>query len=217
MRTGKGDRKIFLLMIGLAVIMAMAVISGCAPTIRAIPDEIMKDEALKEAYEKGREEGRRDAGALAKQEIEEKLGGFMRTYRDEMLYLELVKGGVLRPAQVSMVYMPGKVSDDGGTFSAPSLSWKVVSPPQFIPDESNKWMNRDRSNFCYFLIETFNTEKDAYSFVGRTQKPGAVFLSSVSHGDSSGKWAVIGKTVKGNCDAAMNFYKTKGHNAVRIE
>lgn len=217
MRTrGKGAREILLLLFMVGVIMAMALM-GCAPTIRAIPDEVMKDEALKAAYDKGREEGRRDAGVLAKQELEEQLGGFVRKYRDEMLYLELVKGGVLKPAQVSMVYIPGKVSEDGGTFSAPSLSWKVVSPPQFVPDESTRWMNKDRANFCYFLIETFNTEKDAYSFVGRSQKPPAVFLSSVSHGDSSGKWAVIGKTMTGNCTNAMNFYKGKGHHTVRIE
>jgi len=202
----------------LAFVAVVALSFGaCAPTIRAIPDEVMENEAVKAAYEKGREDGRKDASVLAKQEIEEKLGGFVRKYRDEMLYLELVKGGVLKPAQVSMVYIPGRVSQDGGTFSAPSLSWKVVSPPQFVSEESTKWMNKDRANFCYFLIDTFNTEKDAYTFVGRTQKPEGVFLSSVSHGDSSGKWAVIGKTSTGNCTNAMNFYKASGHHTVRIE
>ena len=202
----------------LAVLLATVLLAGCStPVIRAMPEEIIKDEALKSAYEKGREDGRADAASLARQQIEEQLGGFVRKYRDELLYLELVKGGALKPAQVSMVYVPGRVSDDGASFSAPSLSWKIVQPPQFISDESTKWLNKDRANFCYFLIRTFDTEKDATSFVGRSEKPGGVFLTMVPHGDSSGRFAVIGKTLTGNCGNAMTFYKKKGNNTVRIE
>lgn len=202
----------------LVAIVGAISLTGCAtPEIRAIPEEVIKDEAVKSAYEKGREDGRADAASLARQQIEEQLGGFVRKYRDELLYLELVKGGVLKPAQVSMVYVPGRVSDDGSSFSAPALSWKVVQPPQFISDESTKWLNKDRANFCYFLIKAFGMEKDAISFVGRSDKPGGVFLSMVPHGDSSGKFAVIGKTLVGNCETAMTFYKKKGHNTVRIE
>lgn len=201
----------------MAILLGVSLTGCAAPEIRAIPEEIIKNEELKSAYEKGREDGRADAASLARQQIEEQLGGFVRKYRDELLYLELVKGGVLKPARVSMVYLPGRVSDDGASFSAPSLSWKVVAPPQFISDESTKWLNKDRANFCYFLIKTFSTEMDATSFVGGSDKPGGVFLSMVPHGDAPGKFAVIAKTLTGNCENAMTFYRKKGHTAVRIE
>lgn len=191
--------------------------SGCAPTIRAVPRDVIEEESLKNAREQGREEGRRGGLQVCRHEMEERLRDFSRRYRDELLYLELTKGGAIRPAQVRLIYNPGKISADGSSYSAPTLVWKIVSPPQFVSDESGgDWLSRDRANFCYFLIDSFSTEAEAFSFVGSSGKPDDVFITSAPHGDGK-KWAVIGKTFKQGCAGAMAFFKKRGHQVIRIE
>lgn len=191
--------------------------SGCAPTIRAVPEETIESESLKNAREQGREDGRKEGIQICRQEMDQKLRDFTSRYRDELLYLELTKGGAIRPAQVRLIYNAGKISADGSSYSAPTLVWKIVSPPQFISNESGgDWMGRDRANFCYFLIDSFATEAEAFSFTGSSEKPDDVFMTSAPHEDGN-KWAVIGKTFKPGCDSAMAFYKKRGHSVIRIE
>lgn len=207
-----------ILLWGLAVLAAACLASsGCAPTIRAVPRDVIESESLKNAREQGREEGRKEGLLVCRQEMEERLRDFSRRYRDELLYLELTRGGAIRPPQVRLIYNPGRISTDGSSYNAPTLVWKIVSPPQFISDESgNDWLSRDRANFCYFLIGSFETEDEAFSFVGSSEKPDDVFLTSAPHGDGK-KWAVIGKTFRRGCDGAVAFYKKLGHPAIRIE
>ncbi len=203
---------------GMAAAMAVSLAaSGCAPTIRAVPEDVIESESLKNAREQGREEGRREGSRICRQEMEEKLRDFVRRYRDELLYLELTKGGAIRPAQVRLIYNPGKISSDGSSYSAPTLVWKIVSPPQFISDDTGgDWLGRDRANFCYFLIDSFATEAEAFSFVGTSGKPDDVFITTAPHGEGK-KWAAIGKTFRSGCDSAMAFYKKRGHPAIKVE
>lgn len=206
-----------LLLAAVTVIAACLGPSGCAPTIRAVPRDVIEEESLKNAMEQGREEGRREGLRVCRHEMEERLRDFSRTYRDELLYLELTKGGAIRPAQVRLVYNPGRISADGSSYSAPTLVWKIVSPPQFVSDESGgDWLSRDRANFCYFLIGSFLTEAEAFSFVGSSGKPDDVFITTAPHGDGK-KWAVIGKTFKRGCGNAMTFFKERGHQVIVIE
>ena len=191
--------------------------SGCTPTIRAIPEDLIESESLKNSKEQGREEGRLEGTAICRREIEEKLRDFVRRYRDELLYIELIKGGAIRPAQVRLIYNPGKISIDGSSYSAPALVWKIVSPPQFVSDEpGSDWFSRDRANFCYFLINSFPTEAEAFSFTGTCAKPDDVFITTAPHGDGK-KWSVIGKTFTSGCGKAMAFFKKLGHPVTRIE
>jgi len=191
--------------------------AGCAPTIRAVPEHDNESESLRTAREEGKEEGRREGSRLCRQEMEERLRDFVREYRDELLYLELVKGGAIIPAQVRLIYSPAKISRDGSSYSAPTLVWKIVSPPRFVSDESGgDWLGRDRANFCYFLVDSFATEAEAFSFLGSSAKPDDVFLTIAPHGDG-GKWAVIAKTFKTKCEGAMTFYRKLGRQAIKVE
>lgn len=190
---------------------------GCAPTIRAVPEDVIESESVRTAREEGKEEGRREGSRLCRQELEERLRDFVRRYRDEFLYLELVKGGVIIPAQVRLTYNPAKISRDGSSYSAPTLVWKIVSPPRFVSEESGgDWLSRDRANFCYFLVDSFTTEGEAFLFLGTCAKPDDVFLTIAPYGDG-GKWAVIAKAFKARCDGAMAFYRKLGRQAIRVE
>jgi hypothetical protein len=200
-----------------AVTGVLFAVAGCAPTIRAVPEDVIESESLRTAREEGREEGRREGSRLCRQEMEERLRDFVRKYRDELLYLELVKGGAIIPAQVRLVYNPARISRDGSSYSAPTLGWKIVSPPRFVSDESGgDWLGRDRANFCYFLVDSFATEAEAFLFLGNSAKPDDVFLTMAPHGDG-GKWAVIAKAFKTKCDGAMAFYRKLGRQAIRVE
>lgn len=191
--------------------------AGCAPAIREISQDVVETEALRNAREEGREQGRREGSHLCRQEMDERLRDFVRKYRDELLYLELVKGGAITPAQVRLFYNPAKISQDGSSYSAPNLVWKIVSAPQFVSDDSSgDWLKRDRANFCYFSIDSFATESEAFLFLGNIAKPDDVFLTIAPHGDS-GKWSVIAKAFRSKCDKAMTFYRKLGRQAVRIE
>jgi len=192
-------------------------VAGCAPTIRAVPEDVIESESVRIAREEGKEEGRREGSRLCKQELEERLRDFVRRYRDELLYLDLTKGGAILPAQGSLIYNPAKISRDGSSYSAPTLVWKIMSPPQFVSDDSGgDWLSRDRANFCYFLVDSFATEAEAFLFLGNSPKPDDVFLTIAPHGDG-GKWAVIGKAFKAKCDGAMVFYRNLGRQAIRVE
>ncbi len=191
--------------------------AGCAPTIRAVPEDVIESESLRIAREEGKEEGRREGSRLCKQELEERSRDFVRRYRDELLYLELTRGGAILPAQVSVIYNPAKISRDGSSYSAPTLVWKILSPPQFVSDDSGgDWLSRDRANFCYFLVDSFATEAEAFLFLGNSPKPSDVFLTIAPHGDG-GKWAVIGKVFKTKCEETMEFYRNLGRQAIRVE
>ncbi len=213
----EGNRRLFSL-VGITALAGILLCGGgCAPTIRTVSEDVIEAEAVRIAREEGREEGRREGSRLCKEELDERLRDFVRRYRDELLYLELTKGGAIVPAQVRLVYNPAKISRDGSSYSAPTLVWKIVSPPRFVSDESGEgWLGRDRANFCYFLVDSFATEAEAFQFVGNSPKPDDVFLTTAPHGDA-GKWAVIGKTFKARCDVAMAFYKKLGRQAVRVE
>ena len=190
--------------------------AGC-PHHQAVPEDVIEAEAVRIAREEGREEGRREGSRLCKEELDERLRDFVRRYRDELLYLELTKGGAIVPAQVRLIYNPARISRDGSSYSAPTLIWKIVSPPRFVSDESGEgWFGRDRANFCYFLVDSFPTEAEAFQFVGGSPKPDDVFLTTAPHGDG-GKWAVIGKAFKARCDVAMAFYRKLGRQAIRVE
>ncbi|HBL25123.1 MAG TPA: hypothetical protein DDZ40_13580 [Deltaproteobacteria bacterium] len=190
---------------------------ACAPTIRAVPEDVIESESIRIAREEGRQEGRREGRNLCRQELETRLRDFVRSYRDELLYLELTKGGAILPAQISLIYNPAKVSQDGSSYSAPTLVWKIVSPPRFVSDDSGgDWLSKDRANFCYFLVDSFSTEAEAFSFLGTSPKPDDVFVTIAPHGDG-GKWAVIAKTFKLKCDGAMEFYRKLGRQPIRVE
>ncbi|MHB8108856.1 MAG: hypothetical protein ACYDHW_02360 [Syntrophorhabdaceae bacterium] len=190
---------------------------GCAPTIREVSQDVIENEGLRNAREEGRETGRREGSNLCKQEMDDRLRDFVRKYRDELLYLELVKGGAITPAQVRLIYNPAKISKDGSSYFAPNLVWKIVSPPQFLSDDSSgDWLKRDRANFCYFAVDSFATESEAFIFLGNTPKPDDVFLTIAPHGNS-GKWSVIAKAFRSKCDTAMAYYKKLGRQAIRVE
>lgn len=192
-------------------------IVGCSPTIKQISDNAIETEAVLIARDEGRQQGRQEGINLCRLEMDERLRDFVRKYRDQLLYLELVKGGAILPAQIRLIYNPSKISRDGSSYSAPNLTWKIVSPPQFISDDSQgDWLKKDRANFCYFLIESFATEAEAFLFLGNTKKPDDVFLTTAPHGDG-GRWAVIAKAFKSNCDDAMSFYNRLGRQPIRID
>lgn len=218
MRAGMGRVMPLLSLVGIMALTGILFgVTGCAPTIRAVPGDVIEAEAVRIAREEGREEGRREGSRLCREELEERLRDFVRRYRDELLYLELTKGGAIVPAQVRLIYNPAKISRDGSSYSAPTLVWKIVSPPRFVSEEAGEgWLGRDRANFCYFVVDSFATEAEAFLFVGSSPKPDDVFLTTAPHGDG-GKWAVIGKAFKARCDAAMAFYKKLGRQAVRVE
>jgi hypothetical protein len=218
MRVGMGRNMLLLPLIGITALAGVLLGgAGCAPTIRAVPEDVIESEAVRIAREEGREQGRREGSRLCREEMDERLRDFVRRYRDELLYLELTKGGAIVPAQVRLIYNPAKISRDGSSYSAPTLVWKIVSPPQFVSDESGEgWLGRDRANFCYFLVDSFATEAEAFQFVGGSRKPDDVFLTTAPHGDG-GKWAVIGKAFKAKCDVAMSFYRKLGRQAIRVE
>jgi len=218
MRTGRNGNGRCLPLVGRVILAGVLfAAAGCAPTIRAVPESVIESESLRTAREEGREEGRREGAQLCRQELEERLRDFVRRYRDELLYLELVKGGAILPAQVRLIYNPARISQDGSSYSAPTLVWKIVSPPQFVAHESGgDWLSRDRANFCYFIVDSFPTEAEAFRFLGNCAKPGDVFLTIAPHGDG-GKWAVIGKAFKSGCEGAMEFYRKLGRQPVRVE
>lgn len=218
MRAGMGRVMPLLSLVGIMALTGILFgVTGCAPTIRAVPGDVIEAEAVRIAREEGREEGRWEGSRLCREELEERLRDFVRRYRDELLYLELTKGGAIVPAQVRLIYNPAKISRDGSSYSAPTLVWKIVSPPRFVSEEAGEgWLGRDRANFCYFVVDSFATEAEAFLFVGSSPKPDDVFLTTAPHGDG-GKWAVIGKAFKARCDAAMAFYKKLGRQAVRVE
>lgn len=191
--------------------------SGCAPTIKQISLDAIETEAVATARDEGRQQGRQEGISLCRQEMDDQLRDFVRKYRDQLLYLELVKGGAILPAQVRLIYNQAKISRDGSSYSAPNLTWKIVSPPQFISDDSQgDWLKKDRANFCYFLIDSFATEAEAFLFLGNTRKPDDIFLTTAPHGDN-GRWAVLGKAFKSNCDDAMSFYKKLGRQPTKID
>lgn len=201
----------------IAGMLIMTLFGGCAPTIRQISRDAIEAEAVVAARDEGRQQGRQEGISLCRQEMDGQLRDFARKYSDQLLYLELVKGGAILPAQVRLVYNPARISRDGSSYSAPNLTWKIVSPPQFISDDSQgDWLKKDRSNFCYFLVDSFATEAEAFLFLGITKKPDNVFLSTAPHGDN-GRWAVLGKAFKSNCDDAMSFYKKLGRQSVKID
>lgn len=218
MRMAVRRKKLTISITGIAALAGVLLaLAGCAPTIRAVPEDVIESESIRIAREEGREEGRREYSRLCKEELEERLRDFVRRYRDELLYLELTKGGAILPAQVRLIYNPAKISRDGSSYSAPTLVWRIVSPPQFVSDESGgDWLSRDRANFCYLLVDSFATEAEAFSFLGSSPKPDDVFVTIAPHGEG-GKWAVIAKVFKTKCDGAMAFYKKLGRQAIRVE
>ncbi|MBP1750784.1 MAG: hypothetical protein H6Q52_3323 [Deltaproteobacteria bacterium] len=203
-----------LLIIGLS----MAILSGgCAPTIKQISDNAIETEAVLTARDEVRQQGRQEGINLCRLEMDERLRDFIRKYRDQLLYLELVKGGAILPAQIRLIYNPAKISHDGSSYSAPNLTWKIVSAPQFVSDDSQgDWLNKDRANFCYFLVESFFTENEAFLFLGNTKKPPEVFLTIAPHGDN-GRWAVVAKAFKTKCDDAVSFYKKLGRQPIKVD
>ena len=201
----------------LAVMAILPVSMGCSPTIRQISDDVIESEAVRAARDEGKQQGRQDAVGLCRAEMDERLRDFVRKYRDELLYLELVKGGAILPAQIRLIYNPAKISKDGSSYFAPNLMWKIVSPPQFVSDDSQSdWLKKDRANFCYFVIDSFATEGEAFLFLGTVKKPDDVFLTTAPHGDS-GKWAVIAKVFRARCDSAVAFYKKLGRQPIVVE
>ena len=190
---------------------------GCSPAIRQISSDAIEKESVLAARDEGRQQGRQEGMSICRTEMDEMLRDFVRKYRDQLLYLELVKGGAITPAQVRLVYNPAKISGDGSSYSAPGLTWKIVSPPQFVSDDAQGgWLKKDRANFCYFLVESFFTEGEAFLFLGNAKKPDDVFLTMAPYGDG-GRWAVIGKAFKGRCDDALSFYKKLGRQPIRID
>lgn len=208
------ERKILCLAGGVA---ALVMCSACAPTIRAIPENVIENEKLKVIKAEAREEGRKEAAAVYKAQFEEVMNKFIRSYKDELLYNQMVKGGILKPGQVSMTYVPGQVNPDGNVFSSPRLEWKILSPPQFIPDEASAWSGRDRANFCYFWITSAPSETDALQLVGKIEKPENVLISSTPYGDGTGRWAILGKAPKAECAGAVSFFKARSLDLIVIE
>ncbi|MRR24170.1 hypothetical protein EG830_14460 [bacterium] len=205
---------LYVLITGMA---AAAMVFGCSPTIKQISPEAIEAEAVSAARDEGRQQGRQEGITLCRQEMDETLRDFVRKYRDQLLYLELVKGGAILPAQVRLIYNPAKISRDGSSYSAPNLMWKIVSPPQFITDDSQgDWMKKDRANFCYLLIDSFVTEAEAFLFLGSTKKPDDLFLTIAPHGDN-GRWAVIGKAFRSKCDDGVSFYKNLGRQPIKLD
>ncbi len=101
-----------LLILGILMVILM---NGCAPTIRQISDDAIETEAVLNARDEGRQQGRQEGINLCRLEMDERLRDFIRKYRDQLLYLELVKGGAILPAQVRLVYNPANISRDGSS------------------------------------------------------------------------------------------------------
>lgn len=199
------------------ILICGALFIGCAPTVRVVGKDTINSEEAKQAKEDGRKEGYEEALAQCRAENEANVQAFMRSYKNEMLYVEAVKAGVLKPGQVRMVYSPGKVSEDGSSFSAPTLTWKVASPPQFMAEEALAWWKKDEVNYCYFILKSYENETLALKAVGSMEKPDHVFLMSMPYSDTSGKWAVIGKAVAVKCDETITALKGKGFNVLRVK
>lgn len=189
---------------------------SCAPTMREISKETIENAEVAELLEKARQEGYNEAMTVANAQVQEKVMSFLRKYKNEMLYLEAVKAGVLQPGQVGMFYVPGKTSEDGFSFSAPTFAWQVIQQPQFLADEATNWWKKDEANFCYFFLQAYKSEADAAKAVGKIQKPDSVLLSAVPYGDQSGKFAVIGKTVAAACEDSMNYFENNGFKPVKV-
>lgn len=193
------------------------VLSGCSgPTIRQIPEAEVTKEEVRVAKEEGRLQGYKEAITVARAEAEDRLVKFMKQYKSELLYIEAVKAGILKPGRVEMVYSPGTVSNDGMTYAAPGFSWRVMSPPQFMADETTKWWKRDEANFCYFFISSYTGEKEAIRAVGTMEKPGGVLLTTMPYADGQ-SWAVIAKTAKPVCDDTMVFFQNKGLSPIKVK
>lgn len=197
-------------------VLATTVLTACAPTMREVPIESLQNEEMRQVAEKARQEGYNEAMAVANVQIQEKVTTFLRKYKGEMLYLEMVKAGVLMPGQVEMRYMPPSPSDDGLSYVAPTFAWKVNQLPQFVAEESTNWMKRDEANFCYFFLKSYGSDVEASKAMGRMEKPDSVFLTTVAYGDMSGKWSVIGKTVASLCEDNMLFFEERGYKPIRV-
>ena len=195
----------------------LLLVVGCSPTIKQISDSAIEAEAVVAARDEGRQQGRQEGINLCRLEMDERFRDFVRKYRDQLLYLELVKGGAILPAQVRLIYNPARISGDGSSYSAPNLTWKIVAPPQFVADDSQSdWLKKDRANFCYLLIDSFATEAEAFLFLSNIKQPDDVFLTTAPHGDS-GRWAVLAKVFKSHCDDAISFYKKLGRQPIKID
>ncbi len=111
--------------------------TGCTPTIRAVPEDVIESEAVRVAREEGREQGRREGSRLCKEELDERLRDFVRRYRDELLYLELTKGGAIVPAQVRLIYNPARISRTAAATRRRPYLEDRVAPPVCL-DESGR-------------------------------------------------------------------------------
>ncbi len=200
---------------GVVAVLSLAV--GCAPTIRQIPESMLKDEERKVSFEEGRKQGFADGVTVTRAEYDGKMTEFMNQYKGELLYVEAVKAGILRPGQVEMAYSPGAVSGDGGSFSAPAFKWRVTSPPQFQADESMRWWKKDEANFCYLFLRDYPDQRSALQAVASVEKPGSVLLTAMPYSDGTGRWAVIAKTIADVCDDAVSLYQARGFSPVRVQ
>lgn len=189
---------------------------SCAPTIKHVSKEVIESELSKESYEKGRQDGYNEAMTVLRVQMEEKIAKFLQKYKNELLYLEFVKAGILEPGQVSMAYVEGKQGADGSSWTAPTFEWRLISPPRFVPEKMASWWRKDEANFCYFYIKTFDSDLSAIKAIGMMQKPEETFLMSVPYADNSGRWAVIGKSPILTCDENINFYMERGYNPIRV-
>ncbi len=189
---------------------------GCAPTVREVSKETIQKELLEKARREGKKEGFQEGLAVGKAQMQSWVQEFIKKYGNEMLYLKMVHGGVLKPGQVSMFYKPPTVSEDGSTFSSPRIVWKVVSPPQFDVMRASSWYEKDKANFCYFVITTAKNLDEATHIVGTIKKPDNVFVMSVPFADKSSQYAVIGKTPVLSCEQSITYFKKQGYDVLKI-
>lgn len=189
---------------------------GCAATQQVVSKEDIEQEQYKRGYEEGVEKGYQKAITACQAEYRDRLLDQAKKYQEQLLYLGLVKGGIIEPARVSMEYIPERFSGDGQSYSPPAIRWRISSPPRFTI-LANKWFLRERENYCYFHIKDFVSQSEAAQFLDSLKKPEnhIVFTDMVKHA-SQNKWAVIGKSPWQECKPVIDFYKQQGFEVIEI-
>lgn len=207
------------------LIVMISLLVGCAPTIKKIAQEDIDDFNYYRGVNDGIDIGYRMAIDVARKEYEDRLYSITGKFKDHLMYLQLVKGGVLEPARVVTEMVGGQISEDGKTYESPYLRWSIIKDPAFNLDKSLRWRQKDDENYCYLLLSIYDDYKKALKELGKIQRPsgGYVVLFDVvrqvnpksESKDDSSRYALIVKTPKSYCGYVKDFYSLRGFDVMQ--
>lgn len=203
------------------VSLTVIILTACTPTIKKISQETIDDFNYQRGVNDGIEIGYNMAIEVARKEYEDRMFTQLSKFKEHVLYLQLVKGGILEPARVVTELVDGQVSGDGKSYVSPYLKWSVVKDPSFNLDRSLRWKQRDDENFCYLFIVAFDDYKKALKELSIIQRPksGYIVLFDIVRRISQNNkdkfdYALIAKVPRGYCTEARDFYTMRGYDVI---